>query len=89
MYDSSPLSTVAAYILLPTARRLVGAGKTTDWKGKYQDKATCVALCCKQLAQRVCTNLQLENLYEHCVSLTNFIPKLHALFGTTAPVTKG
>lgn len=83
MYDGSPLCTVTAYILLATRRRLVGAGKTTDWKGKFQDPASCVALCCKQLAQRVYTNLQLENLYK----LTNFIPKLHALFGTAAPVT--
>jgi len=65
MYDSSPLSTAAACILLATARRLVGAGKTTDWKGKFQDPASCVALCCTQMAQRVRTNLQLENLYEH------------------------
>ena len=83
MYDSSPVSTVAAYVLLATARRLIGAGKTTDWKGKFQDPASCVALWCKQLAQRVCTNLQLENVYEHWQTLF-----LQALFGK-APVTKG
>jgi hypothetical protein len=58
MYDSSPLSTVAAYIQLATARRVVEAGK-------IQDPASCVALSCEQLAEWVCTNLQLENVYEH------------------------
>jgi hypothetical protein len=69
MYDSSPLSTATSYILLATARRLVEAGKTTDWKGNFQDPASCVAFCYKKLAQQVCTNLQLENLYEHWQTL--------------------
>lgn len=41
MNDSSPLGTATAYIQLATARRLVRAGKTTDWKGKFQDPASC------------------------------------------------